>query len=87
MTVDRKEIVAVFENLERLEGDKKEIADEMKATIEAFAASHDVNKKAVTKAFKEWKAWKKDQAEYSEVDYESSELLVRAVPEMAPEGN
>lgn len=87
MIVEQSAILSLFASIESLENDKKGISDEIKETFETFALNNEINKKAVMKAFKEWKAWKKDQAEYTEIDYESSELFVKAVPEMGTDAN
>lgn len=85
MRVEKEVIERFFESIEALEADKKEIADAVKDAFTTFADNHEINKKAVLKAFKEWQAWKKDNAEYTEIDYESDALLVTLVPEFATE--
>ena len=82
MTVDQQVILSFFESIEAREAEKKEIADDIKDSIETFAVNYEINKKGVVKAYKEWKAWKKDEAEYTEIDYTTDVLLVSAVPQM-----
>jgi uncharacterized protein (UPF0335 family) len=85
MVIDQANILAFFESVEAREEEKKEIADDIKKSFEAFACNHEINKKAVAKAYKEWKAYKKDEQEYVALDFEADSLFVKAVPELAPQ--
>lgn len=83
MDIKKSELDAFFERLEALELDKKNIAEEMKETIAAFASNHELTKKSVNKAFKEYKDAKKDKDEYILVDYEADALLQVVFPEFS----
>lgn len=85
MSVTTESILAFFDALETLEADKKAITNEIKDNIEAFAGNHEINKKSVKKAYKEWQEWKKDNSEFTEIDLEADALLVAAVPEFTTE--
>ncbi len=80
--VTKDQIDAFCQNLERLEKDKKEISDEISDNIAAFASSHDVEKKAVSKFYKEWKEVNKDRDSYVQVDLESDNLFQVAFPDL-----
>lgn len=82
MNIKKAELEGFFANLESLEASKKELADEMKASVEAFAVNHELSKKSVNKAFKEYKEAKKDKEDYTLVDYEADALLMIAMPEL-----
>lgn len=82
MDIKKSELEGFFANLEALEASKKELADEMKAAVEAFAGNHELSKKSVNKAFKEYKEAKKDKADFTLVDYEADALLMIAMPEL-----
>lgn len=82
MNIKKNELENFFSNLESLEADKKAIADAMKAAVEAFANNHELSKKSVNKAFKEYKEAKKDKEDYTLVDYEADALLMIAMPEL-----
>lgn len=74
------------ERLESLEADKKEIADEIKDSIESFAVANELTKQGVSKFYKEWKEVKKSKEQYVVVDFEADKLLCVAYPEFATEG-
>lgn len=80
--VAKDQIDAFCMNLERLEKDKKEISDEISDNIAAFASSHDLEKKAVSKFYKEWKEVNKDRDGYCQVDLESDQLFQIAFPDL-----
>lgn len=54
---------------------KKEIADEIKEAIESFASSHNLNKKSVKSTLKKIKEFRKNAAEFYEVDQQEAQLL------------
>lgn len=80
--VTKEELDAICGNLSRLDRDKKDIAEEMKDAVAAFASSHDLDKKAVTKFYKEWVEVNKDRDAYVQLDLESDNLFQVAFPEL-----
>ena len=82
MDIKKTELEDFFLSLAALEADKKEIADEMKAKVEAFASNYELSKKSVNKAYKEYKEAQKDKEDYVLVDFESDALLLIAMPEL-----
>lgn len=58
-----------------LETRKKELGNDIKTAIENFAATHDINKKAVKVSIKAYKEWLKDQAGFYEVDREAAQII------------
>lgn len=82
MNISKEQIEAFCQNLESLEKDKKAIADEMSDCVASFASSYDVDKKAVTKFYKEWKDANKDRDAYIQIDLESDSLFQVAFPEL-----
>ena len=85
MVISKNELDQFCENLQDLEEQKKELAEEMKNSIEAFAVNNEISKKSVSKFFKEWKECQKSKEDYVLVDAESDQLILIAVPEFAPE--
>jgi len=85
MVISKNELDAFYENLQDLEEQKKALATEMKDAVEAFAVNQEISKKSVTKSYKEWKEANKDKAEYTQVDFESDQLILIAFPEFATE--
>lgn len=83
MNINKSELDDFFARLEALELDKKNIAEEMKETVAAFANSLDLNKKSVNKAYKDWKQAKKDREEFCLIDLEADQLLVTVFPEFS----
>ena len=83
MDIKKSELEDFFSSLSSLEADKKEIADEMKAKVEAFASNYDITKKSVNQAYKAYKEATKDKDDYVLVDYEADTLLLIAFPEFA----
>ncbi len=83
ISISKSDLDSFFERLEALEADKKALADEMKDSVASFAANYEVTKKAVNRAFKEYKEAKKDKDEYILVDYEADALLQVVFPEFS----
>ena len=83
MDIKKTELEDFFLSLSALEAGKKEIADEMKAKVEAFASNYELTKKSVNKAYKAFKEATKDRDEFVLVDAESDQLLLIAFPEFA----
>jgi uncharacterized protein (UPF0335 family) len=85
MDIKKADLEAFFSRLESLEADKKEIADEMKEAVEAFASNYELSKKSVNKAFKAYKEAKRDKDDFVLVDAESDQLILIAFPEFSTE--
>jgi uncharacterized protein (UPF0335 family) len=83
MSIEKLVIEALFESIEAREVEKKEIADDIKASIEAFASNNELNKKSVSKAYKEWKECRKDKESFIATDWESDRIFTTLFPEFA----
>lgn len=82
MDITKHELDEFCQGIQSLKADKKEIADEIKARIEALASSKELTKKSINKFIKEWEDAQKDKDDYVLVDFESDALLLIAMPEL-----
>lgn len=82
MDITKQELDEFCQGIQSLKADKKEIADEIKARIEALASSKELTKKSINKFIKEWEDAQKDKDDYVLVDFESDALLLIAMPEL-----
>lgn len=82
MDITKQELDEFCQGIQALKADKKEIADEIKARIEALASSKELTKKSINKFIKEWEDAQKDKDDYVLVDFESDALLLIAMPEL-----
>lgn len=70
-----EQYTALFDTLDQLEDEKSSISKDIKVAKEAFAEEHNLNKKSVARAYRDYKQVKKDLAEFVLVDTESSSAL------------
>lgn len=82
MDITKQELDEFCQGIQSLKADKKEIADEIKARIEALASSKELTKKSINKFIKEWEEAQKNKEDYVLVDFESDALLLIAMPEL-----
>lgn len=71
----RENYIALFDNLLALEANKKELSESIKIAVEEFAEEHDLSKKGIKKALKEYKEVLKNEAEFNIVDSTADEIL------------
>lgn len=81
--IEKEKFQQLVSAVETLEGEKKEIAEEIKDKIAMAAQEGNSDKKAVAKAVKEYIRYKKDTQEYISQDLEISQLLVTSIPEFS----
>lgn len=67
--------------VEALETEKKEITETIKDTIAMSAQENNADKKALTKAVKEFLKYRKDSQSYIAEDLEVSNILVSVIKE------
>lgn len=67
--------VTLFDGLEKLDDNAKEIRLDKKERIEAFAQQFGVNKKAVALNYKFWQMLQKDEADFHEVTGDTDAFL------------
>ena len=82
MSVTKIEIDALYEKLDVIETTKKELAEDFKDAIASFSENHGMEKKSVSKSYKEYKEYVKSRDEYILTDLESDALLVVACPDL-----
>lgn len=83
MVIDKSELIRFFGEIERLEGDAKEITEEIKNSFSAFALNNEINPKALKKAYRNFKEHQKNAQEFIEVDTEADALTQKVIPEYA----
>lgn len=79
--LDKKMIDDFFTDIKSREDAKKELADEMKEAFASFSSSHDLNKKAVTMAYKAWKEYNKNATDFIDTDSSLDMLVSTFIPE------
>ena len=79
--IDKEKFQQLVSAVETLENEKKEIAEEIKDKIAMAAQEGNADKKALTKAVKEYIRYKKDTQEYISQDLEISNILVSVIKE------
>ena len=79
--IDKEKFQQLVSAVETLENEKKKIAEEIKDKIAMAAQEGNADKKALTKAVKEYIRYKKDTQEYISQDLEISNILVSVIKE------
>jgi len=85
MEIKEKEVLDLFNRALQLEEDKKAISDEIKESIESFAASHDLEPEALVEGLKKYKKYLKDPAKFLLVDFAIDAVLNSFVKEYQTE--
>lgn len=73
--MEKSDFIEFADRIFKLEDDKKEIAEEIKDSIAAFAENNGLDKKSIAKAVKEYKAYLKDKEEFCVIDSEVGNLV------------
>lgn len=79
--MEKKQFEDLANVVENLESEKKDIAEDIKDKISMAAQEGNADKKALTKAVKEFLKYRKDSQAYLATDLEVSNILVTAIPE------
>ena len=81
--IEKEKFNALCDKVEKLEEEKKELAEEIKDSISMAASEGNSDKKAVGKAVKEYLRYKKDTQTYISQDLEISNILCATIPEFS----
>lgn len=66
---------SLFEAIIRNENDIKGLREENKAMVDSFASSNNMTSKGILKGLKEYRAWKKDQAQFRVEEADACKLF------------
>lgn len=79
--IEKEKFQQLVDAVDKLESEKKEIAEEIKDKIAMAAQDGNADKKALAKAVKEFLRYKKDSQTYIAEDLEVSNILVSVIKE------
>ena len=85
MEIKEKEVLDLFNRVLQLEEDKKALTEEIKACIDSFATSKDLEPEALVEALKKYKKYLKDPAKFLLVDFAIDAVINSFVKEYQTE--
>ena len=86
MIIEQEKLIAFFDILDDVNERKKDVAKELKETIEGFSEENNISKKKLKDAYKSFKAWQKDRSKFNEEERTYNELLDIATGELCVKG-
>lgn len=78
---EKEALLQFFYNIESQEQRKKDIAEDIKESFEAFAKNNGFNLKALKKVYKTYVEYNKNPTEFVEVDIEADALVQTFITE------